>query len=254
MPAGAYAGDAGWLVNDAARALFSNRRAPDGPTGVMRAVFATGRRVKLTTKSLGDAGALALSAAPDTAVEIAWVVTNGAETRTHCASFAPARCAWIPLDGGAGWKLRCDGGVADLACGAKSTCGNGIREPGEECDGGALCTAECRQGMASCCQGAGQCIAAPAFSLQYYLMQYCSGYGTPVAGQVCRVDGSCADEGIDPVPVCCQEETTCYQQSASSVAQLWYDQYYCLAGSGIGGPRHIVINGTCGGDGSCVPN
>jgi hypothetical protein len=86
-------------------------------------------------------------------------------------------------------------------------------------------------------------------------MQYClaAGGGTPVAGAVCESDGTCRDEAIAPVPVCCQQTaTTCFQQSASSVGGLWYDQYYCLAGSGIGGPSHVVINGTCGDDGVCV--
>ena len=87
-------------------------------------------------------------------------------------------------------------------------------------------------------------------------MQYCSAvsYGSqPWVGQVCHDDGTCGDEAIEPVPVCCQQTaTTCFQQSASPVAQVWYDQYYCLAGAGIGGGPYIVVNGTCGADGVCT--
>lgn len=255
VPAGTYAGVAGWLANDATRALFQNHAAPEGTTGVSRTLFATGRRVKLIAKNLGDAGTLALGAAPATAVDIAYVVTNGGETHTHCARFAAANCLYIPLDGGSGWKLRCDDGVADLSCGARPTCGNGIVEPGEDCDGGALCSPQCRQGTTSCCQGSGTCISAPSFSLQYYLLQYCMAVGSgsqPVPGAVCHADGTCGDEPIAPVPVCCQQASTCFQQSASSVVQLWYDQYYCNSGAGLGNGPYIIANATCGADGVCV--
>ncbi len=253
VPAGAYAGRSGWTVDDATRAMFVNRDAPGGPTGTSRTLFATGRRVKFIAKRLGDENPLDLMSAPATSVDVAYVITNGGETHTHCASFAS--CSYTPLDGGTGWRLKCRDGVADLACSARPVCGNGILEHGEQCDGGFGCTAQCFQAIYSCCQGANQCVAAPTFSLQYYLMQYCQiNGGTPQPGLVCDADGTCRDHGITPVPVCCQQgPTTCFQQSASSVAQLWYDQYYCLQGSGIGGPFHIEINATCGADGDCVP-
>ena len=258
IPAGRYDGRAGWTHNDASRALFLNREAPAGATGTMRTIFATGRRVKLIAKSLGDVAPLALSGVPGTDVEVAYVITNDAETRTHCTRFAPASCRYTPIDAGAGWKLRCIDGTADLTCGARPICGNGVRESGEQCDGGVGCTTDCHQGLFSCCQGAGQCIAAPVFSLQFYLFQYCGSFlggSQPWAGQMCRPDGTCADAGIDPVPVCCQlDSTTCQQLGdVGSITSLWFAQYNCLQGTGIGGGRHIVINGTCGGDGVCVP-
>jgi hypothetical protein len=257
LPEGAYAGRAGWLANDASRALYANRDAPGGPTETSRSTFATGRRVKFLTKGLGDVNPLALSGVPGTDVEVAYVVTNGGETHTHCTKFHATSCTYAPVDGGTGYKLKCSGGVADLQCGAKPTCGNGIRESGEHCDGGVGCTANCLQALFSCCQGANQCYAAPIFSLQFYLLQYCSvqEFGSqPWAGQMCRPDGTCGDAAIDPVPVCCQQETSCYDGTASSIVQLWFANYNCLNGTGLGGPRHIVINGTCGGDGLCVAN
>lgn len=258
VPAGAYLrgpypGRFGWVANDAAHASYLNRNAPGGPTGILRTLFATGRRVKLSAKNLGDANPLDLAGAPATPVDVAYVITNGSETHTHCTRFSS--CTYTPLDGGAGWKLRCTGGVADLACSARPTCGNGIVEHGEQCDGGFGCSPQCTQGAYSCCQGVDSCVAAPVFSLQFYLMQYCSIYnGTPQPGLVCDPDGTCRDHAIDPVPVCCQQTaTTCFQQSADSVADVWYDQYYCLQGSGIGGPVHIEVNATCGADGACIP-
>jgi hypothetical protein len=258
LPEDAYAGRAGWLANDASRALFANRDAPGGPTQTSRSTFATGRRVKLVTKGLGDVNPLVLSAVPGTDVELAYVVTNGGETHTHCTKFHAASCAYAAVDGGTGYKLKCTGGVADLQCGAKPTCGNGIRESGEQCDGGAGCTAECYQGIFSCCQDAeDQCRAAPAFSLQYYLYQYCTAANftsQPRPGLMCGADGVCTDAAIEPVPVCCQQETSCYDGTVGVVSGLWSFQYNCLQGTGIGGPRHIVINGSCGGDGVCVAN
>jgi hypothetical protein len=151
---------------------------------------------------------------PGTDVEVAYVVTNGGETRTHCTKFHATSCAYAPVDGGTGYKLKCTGGVADLQCGAKPTCGNGIRESGEQCDGGVGCTASCYQGIFSCCQDAeDQCRAAPAFSLQYYLYQYCTTTNftsQPRPGLMCGADGVCTDAAIESVPLCCQQETSCY--------------------------------------------
>jgi hypothetical protein len=259
VPAGPYDGRAGWTHNDAGRAVFVNRDAPDGPASTLRTTFAVGRRVKLVAKSLGDLNPLGFGPAIGSDVEIAYVVANGAETKTHCTRFAASSCRYTPLDAETGYKVRCTGGTADLACGAQPVCGNGIRESGEQCDGGVGCTSDCRQGLFSCCQGAGQCIAAPVFSLQFYLFQYCGSFlggSQPWAGQMCQPDGTCADAAIEPVPVCCQlDPTTCQQGSGvSSIAGLWYAQYGCLGGSGIGGGRYIVINGTCGDDGVCTAN
>jgi hypothetical protein len=256
VPADAYDGRSGWIANDAARALFTNRDAPGGPTGTMRTLFANGRRVKMLAKSLGDQSPFAFAAAPSTDVEIAYVVTNDGETHEHCARFAASSCRYTPIDAGTGWKVRCLDGTADLACGAASICGNGIVEHGEQCDSGAGCSPDCHQGIFSCCQSENQCIAAPIFSLQFYLLQYCQSFApgsTPRAGEVCGEDGACADHPIDPVPVCCQEDDgVCHDDIVSTVAGVWFAQYYCLSGSGIGSGRYIVVNADCN-HGTCVP-
>jgi hypothetical protein len=128
VPTGAYGGRAGWIRNDATRAQFLNRDAPSAPTGVARTTFSVGRRVKATAKSLGDENPLALSGAPAGDLAIAYVVTNGAEQVAHCAKFVAGGCAFTPLDGGTGWRLRCRDGVADPDCGARPVCGNGVHE------------------------------------------------------------------------------------------------------------------------------
>jgi hypothetical protein len=256
VAAGAFDGSAGWKVNDARRAAFVNKAAPGGPTGVSSLTVVAGRKVKLVTKSLGDTSPLAFGGAPTAALRVAGVVTNGAEVATHCTRFEPSDCAYTALDGGTGWKLRCHNGVADPSCSARAVCGNGIRESGEECDGGALCSPTCHQNLASCCQGAGACTDAPVFSTLYYLSLYCSGQlggSQPDAGLVCQPDGGCADLPVDPVPVCCQTPLGCGDGSAASTSQLYFFLYYCNQGAGLGSGPYMVVNATCGAAGLCVP-
>ena len=45
------------------------------------------------------------------------------------------------------------------------TCGNGIKEPGEACDGGPFCAANCFASITSCCFVPGQCATLPSFTL-----------------------------------------------------------------------------------------
>jgi hypothetical protein len=255
IPAGAYATGTGWLVNDATRALFLNRAAPSGPTGVARTLFATGRRVRLMTKSLGDVSPLALGAAPWDVLRVAYVMTNGSETSRHCAQFLPGSCSYASLDGGTGWRLRCRDGVADPSCGAAPTCGNGMREPFEECDGGALCGPDCRQGVSACCEMNGQCTNAPAFTLFTYIIQYCQGAGFGIgahAGLVCDPSGACVDQPIDPTPVCCQETaTTCSDSVRTSILGLYIARHDCAAVTGLDVTK-THFNAVCGADGVCA--
>jgi hypothetical protein len=262
VPAGAFDGTTGWTKNDGMRAEFRNRTAPGGPTGVRSLRVLVGHKMTLDTKSVGDGSPLALTAAPTADITFGSTITNGSETVTHCTRFAPVDCSWQSRDGGTGWKLECRNGVADPSCGAISICGNGIRDHSEECDGGALCTADCHQGLSSCCQGSNACVGAPVFSLLGYLYQYCSaqlGGATPVAGSGCQADGQCADLPIEPVHLCCQYATGCSDNvppasnPGSSIGQLYYFLYYCNGGAGLGSGPFEVVNATCGPNGTCIP-
>jgi hypothetical protein len=141
-------------------------------------------------------------------------------------------------------------------------CGNGIREHGEECDGGPLCTASCHQYLSSCCQGAGACENAPVFSLLGYLHDYCAarlGGAAGVAGDVCGADGQCADIPLEPVHVCCQLAGSCTDTAGpafnpvATTSQLYYFLYYCNGGAGLGSGPYIVVNASCGPGGLCTP-
>ncbi len=138
-----------------------------------------------------------------------------------------------------------------LSEGACTACGNGIREVGEECDGGPACTEACTQTIANCCAGAGVCLAAPPFSLAGVLWQYCGGAlpgGTPFPGAVCQPDGSCAVLPLDPIPVCCQGTGTCFEGTADSTSTLWSFHNSCQAPlNGI-----TVPTASCSVSGACV--
>jgi hypothetical protein len=256
IPSGAYGGFAGWLANDA-RALYSNRAAPSGPTGVSRTSFATGRRVQLMAKSLGDVTPLAFAAAPSDVLRVAYVVTNGAETSRHCTQFLPGSCTYTPLDAGTGWRLRCRDGIADPSCGAAPACGNGVRDPGEECDGPPpLCTPDCRLALTSCCQVPGQCTNAPAYTLYTLLIQSCQsalGVGVvPYDGLSCNALGTCVDLPIEPTSVCCQTTaTTCSDSIRSSLHELYIARHDCAAMTGLDVTK-THFNSVCDPSGSCI--
>jgi hypothetical protein len=258
MRVGAYDGVAGWIVNDATSAVFTNRQAPGGRTGVSRATVVTGRRVKVDAKSLGDAALLQVGASPADPIHIALVLHDGATTSTHCAQFAPDRCTFVRLDGDTGWRLRCRPGVADLACTARPTCGDGVREYGEECDGGPLCTAECKQQLSACCDTADACLDAPAFTLFTPIIQYCQSHAgpsaVPMSGLTCGPDGDCIDLPIVPAPVCCQlTDTTCSDEGVrTSLRDLYIGRQSCVAKTGLDVTK-AKLNAYCGGEGLCVP-
>jgi hypothetical protein len=131
-------------------------------------------------------------------------------------------------------------------------CGNGIREPGEQCDGGPACTSNCLQGIPACCSLAPQCLDASGFILFLNLSTFCSVQlpgSTPIRGGICQADGSCTEEAIEPVPVCCQLSGSCNEQIVTSTGGLWVFRNSCV-GAQVG---TVVVNAACGADGSCVP-
>jgi hypothetical protein len=254
LPAGAAVADgAGWTVNDAHRALYRNRTAPAGPTGVDRALVAYGLKIKLDAKSTHDAwDALPLpSSTDDTTLGV--TITNGADTANHCTKFLAGSCTFKSLDAGTGVKIVCPHGIADPSCAALPVCGNGIREQGEQCDGGAACGPTCGQGIPSCCQGAGVCQDAPLFSLYNTLANYCSAQmpgSTASPGGICMPDGSCVVEPVAPLSMCCQQTpSTCFGEVEANTGALWHFQNVCR-GAYFG---TVVPLAMCGAGGVCEP-
>lgn len=75
------------------------------------------------------------------------------------------------------------------------------------------------------CPLPGQCTDAPGFSLAGNIMQYCGGIfplGAGFGGYVCRADGSCSPDPIDPpISVCCQRSGSCKDGFVSDTRELW---------------------------------
>jgi len=145
-----------------------------------------------------------------------------------------------------------------------AVCGNGIREVGEECDGGAYCSATCTLlGLApGCCVGGSinGCADASGWSLDYYMHSYCQSLGgimaTNIDGGVCSA-GTCSVLPLaSSVPLCCASNTdrTCSHDgdgTAANTADLWHFFNYC---EGITmRTYHTVPAAICGPAGVCVP-
>jgi hypothetical protein len=146
-----------------------------------------------------------------------------------------------------------------------------VIEPGEECDGQAGCTADCKLLRSVCCDVGGGCLGGAVsddfgayfnFFKPCYLVGGQGSYGVcegtepcpppfpPEFG--CRV-GSCADAPIEPLPLCCQRAAGgCRAIVATSAGEV--------GGFGCGtfpppeqGDVDRLMIGTCGADGRCVP-
>jgi hypothetical protein len=119
VPAGAFDGRSGWRDNTSRRAVFVNRSAPGGETGVRKAEVSPSGGITLLAKSLGDVTpALDVPEAPAEAVDVRYALSSTSERSFMCSHFEASDCRYRTLAGGAGMKLTCDGGTADATCGA----------------------------------------------------------------------------------------------------------------------------------------
>lgn len=161
--------------------------------------------------------------------------------------------------------------ICDARCQSIHTCGDGVIEPGEECDGQPQCAADCTLPRALCCDLVEVCIgrSVNADIDQYFFAKNCATtlgggatFGTcegidacdppapPEFG--CRV-GSCGDRPIEPLPLCCQQAAGGCRDTVAATAGA-------LGTFGCGnfppftpGEVNRILVGTCGDDGRCVP-
>jgi hypothetical protein len=182
----------------------------------------------------------------------------------HCVVH-PA-CTYVPFGGGA-FRLDCKAAVADPTCGGtvvtttsttSSTaipgpCGDGVRNVGESCDGGAYCTASCTFPSPSpgCCQEEVSCRPADDFILFFHLYSYCGGssFEAAVRGGVCSAGGTCELVSFEPSPICCQLADSCSGGMTSGTNGLWNFRKTC-DGARFGTTVHAAV---CGPTGTCRP-
>jgi len=129
---------------------------------------------------------------------------------------------------------------------------------GEQCDGGAYCTASCNFPSIDpgCCQGGiPGCAAALGFPFISTMQGYCldHGYTTAVPGGVCSGGGTCDILPLQPVPLCCRSilDGTCSNDGiVSDTGQLWRFSNACY-GSDLA--HQTIAPATCSPAGICIP-
>jgi len=162
-------------------------------------------------------------------------------------------------------------GYCDARCRFIATCGNGVIEGGEECDGDVACDAACRLTLQKgCCDLDDHCVGASDPLGLYGLATQCSRFlgGTfsysacegaeacqfaPDPGLTCRI-GSCTDGPIDPLPLCCQNASGgCRDTIATTAGAI--GTFACPAIFQDPGAVNVdrLMLGTCGASGRCVP-
>lgn len=251
-PEGVFDGTSGWLASTTTRARYRDTRAG---AAVRSTVVREGAKIVLKGGSPGD-GLLDVFAGgpPGDPVFVSFQVTNGALTLHHCVAYRS--CTHRTLAGG-GFRLVCDGAEADALCQAvPSGCGNGVRETGEPCDGGAYCTPDCTFPSPSpgCCQAQASCRAADGFVLYFSLYSYCGPAGlpdaqAPVPGGICSASGTCDVLPVQPVPFCCQVGGACSGETAADTGDLWNFRNVCVGSQG----GTVVPAAVCGAGGTCEP-
>lgn len=172
------------------------------------------------------------------------------------------------LDASRGEECEPPGSAScDLQCRFDFPCGNGVIEPGEECDGQPGCD-RCFLRREMCCQIGEACLgssvgSAGSFSATCTLVLsgapssgVCEGAGpclpSPNGVYSCEI-GTCGDPPIDPLPLCCQHAngscTATIATTAGAAGSFGCDGLFPPYEGGI---DRLVV-GTCGADGRCVP-
>ena len=263
---GAYDGRIGWVAVSASSARFRDRWAYAPVRGT---VIREGRKLRISSGNPGPVITALAAGPPSEPVSVQYHVSNGAEQIDHCVVYRA--CTYLPSRG-VGFRLDCLHAEADPTCGATATttsttrtttttsttvipegCGNGMRDPGEPCDGGAYCTTGCTFPSPSpgCCQQEASCRPADGFVLFYSLYSYCgaTSFDATVRGGLCSAGGTCEVLPIDPVPLCCQLAGTCSDVTASDTTGLWSFRNVCVGSQG----GNVVHGSVCGSTGMCEP-
>lgn len=228
-PAGAYDGTRGWRIRSTT-ATYADRTIRKGTTGIAKLQVKAGRLVKATlwAETLPDAAS--------TLHGLAWDYDG------------TSRCSQLTCTTkvGGSIKVTCRDGAPDAGCTVVSTtttsststtsttsttiagtCGNGILEGSERCDGGPWCHASCVPVPPNCCQQTAACVQGPSFTLYGQLAMFCGFDATAVPGGVCAPDGSCTVEPIATTALCCQKTGSCHDGTASDTEQLWSFRNSC---------------------------
>jgi hypothetical protein len=125
-------------------------------------------------------------------------------------------------------------------------CGNGIVDPGEQCDGQSYCGAGCAFGPTACCLITGGGPSCIDFQPTRQTCLSCMGAGGACVTGVCG-GTACEDQSIPSVTVCCQFDDGCATDVAASIGELGH-LYFGCAGEGF--PFGM---GICGVDRICHP-
>jgi hypothetical protein len=140
------------------------------------------------------------------------------------------------------------------------TCGNGVVDPGEQCDAPlAFCDAACRIRYTACCDST---TLAACYDF-VPVGQICDMPGeTPHLGRACSgapcfdldgvhvcPGGTCVGQAIPPTSVCCQAAGSC----VATVVASTEDYVNALDDCFLNHSGTSFDAGTCGSDGVCVP-
>jgi lysophospholipase L1-like esterase len=105
----------GWVLNDPEMLRFRNRDAPGGATEVQSIVARPRRLLKLIGAGRGDTPLdVAGAGAPTGSIYVSFEMVEGGMTTRLCSEVQ--NCEYRVVDGAAGAKLRCLGGVPDPLC------------------------------------------------------------------------------------------------------------------------------------------